>query len=219
MNKIIDFIKNHFIYFVAGVSMLILILIFAIITINLNYSAKLDVLVVPTDATVKINGTEYRNGLYENIHVGRAKVQISKEGFDSQEFEIDLKRDEETRIYTYLQGNDEWYNNVDEQTQYLIDIINEYNGEQQTVQLVDKYPIMSAIPIVVEKYSNNYTEYVSYRIDGGKFADCEQDFCLKITDISGGNYERALENIRLKGYNPDDYEIIYDDVSKKGYAG
>ena len=219
MNKVIEFIKNHFIYFLMGAFMLVLALIFVLITINLNYSAKLDILVVPTDSTIKINGTEYENGLYENIHVGRAKVQISKEGFDSQEFEIDLKRDEETRIYTYLQGNEEWYRDIDEQTQYLIDIINEYNGEQQTLQLVDKYPIMSVIPMVVEKYSNNYTEYVSYRIDGGKFSDCEQEFCLKITDISGGNYNRAIETIRSSGYNPDDYVIIYDDASRKGHAG
>ena len=47
-------------------------------------------------------------------------------------------------------------------------------------------------------------------IDGGMFDGCEGTFCLKITDTTGGNYERAIQMIKEKGFNPDDYEIIYE---------
>ena len=219
MKKILDFIRENNYIVIAGVFLAVLILIFGIISFRLTFSAKLDVLVVPADASVLINGKEYDNGVYENLQVGKAKVSISKEGFDSQEFEIELKRNEETRLYTYLEGNEEWYDSADTNTQYLLDIINEYRGEQQTVELLNKYPIMKSVPIVIEKFYNNYTEYISYRIDGGIFEGCEKEFCLKITDISGGNYERALQTIRDKGYDADDYEIIYEDASTKGHAG
>lgn len=198
--------------------MVILFIIMGIVSINMLYSATLDIVVVPTEAKILINGEEYKNGVYQNARTGKAKVNISLDGFETQEFEIELKRDERTRLYTYLEGNEEWYESMDEDNQNLLDIINEHKGEQQTVELKDKYPIMADIPIVFERYLSNYTEYVSYRVDGGKYDGCEQEFCLKITDISGGNYEKALDVIREKGYNPSDYEIIYEDVSQKGHA-
>lgn len=214
----VDFIKRHLIWFMGGGVMVVLLLIMGIVSINMLYSATLDIVVVPTEAKILINGEEYKNGVYQNVRTGKAKVNISLDGFETQEFEIELKRDERTRVYTYLEGDAGWYEGMDEDSSYLLDIINEYKGEQQTVELKDKYPIMSDIPIVYERYLNNYTEYVSYRIDGGEYEGCEQEFCLKITDISGGNYERALKSIREKGYNPSDYEIIYEDVSQKGHA-
>ena len=78
---------------------------------------------------------------------------------------------------------------------------------------------MESLPLVYEKYFNNYTEYVYYRIDGGEYEGCKTDYCLKITDFTGGNYDRALKLMQDKGYNPDDYEIIYFDSSQKGHAG
>lgn len=218
MKSLFDFMKKHILVFTIGALLLILVLIFMAVSFIVNYSATLDILVVPTDAMVMINGEQYENGIYENMHIGKTHVSISLEGFDSQDFEIELKRGEKTRLYTYLDTDSDWYQNIDDNTQYLIDIINEYKGELETKELMDKYPVMKDIPIVVEEYFNNYTQYVYYRIDGGIYEECEQEFCLKITDISGGNYDRALQTLREKGYNPDDYDIIYDDTNKKGHA-
>ncbi len=219
MKKILGFIEKHFIVMLAGAFMIVLALVFMIIGINMNYSASLDILVVPTDAKILVDGREYANGLYENLHIGKALVQISREGFESQKFEIELRRGEKTKLYVLLDGDEEFSNdNADETTLYLTDIINEYLGELETAELVEKYPIMADLPIAYEDYLDNYTKYVSYRVDGGQYKECTQVFCLKITDITGGNYERALEAIRGRGYNPDDYEIIYEDTSKKGHA-
>ncbi len=107
---------------------------------------------------------------------------------------------------------------TDETTLYLISIINEYEGQQQLKKIREKYPVMESLPMVYEKYFNSYTEYVYFRIDGGEYEDCKEDYCLKITDFSGGNHDRALQLMRDKGYNPDDYEILYVDSSQKGHA-
>ena len=216
----IDFLHRHKVAFGVTCGSVIIILILVFISIKTVFSASLDVLVVPTDATILIDGEKFENGIYENLLVGKRKVVISREGFDTMEFEIELKRDERTRIYEYLGGNSEWYASLtDPDTLYLIDIIKEYHGQQQLVDLRARYPVMESLPIIFEHYYNNYTEYISYRIDGGQYKECKQSFCLKITDFSGGNYNRALDYMREKGYNPSDYEIIYEDSSQKGHAG
>ena len=216
----IDFIKKHKILISAITSVVIVILVLIYVSIKMTFSASLDVLVVPTDATIMIDGEKFENGIYENLAVGKRKVVISREGFDTSEFEIELKRDEKTRLYAHLGGNQEWYDNLTDQTTlYLLDSIYEFEGQQQLKVIRAKYPIMESLPIVYEKYFNNYTEYVYYRIDGGEYEKCKTEYCLKITDFTGGNRDRALDLMREKGYNPDDYEIIYEDSSKRGYAG
>ncbi len=220
MNKLIDFIQRHKITVGILVLMVILGLVLLFVSLKLIFSATLDVLVVPTDAEIMVDGEKYDNGLYEHLAVGKKHVIIRKDGFYEKEFDIELKRDEVTRLYAHLDGNQEWYEELkDENTLYLLDIIYEYEGQIKKDDLLEKYPIMSELPIVYEKYSNNYTQYISFRIDGGKYDNCDEEFCLKITDISGENYERALNLIKDRGYNPDNYKIIYDDTSKKGHAG
>ena len=159
----IDFIKKHKILISAITSVVIVILVLIYVSIKMTFSASLDVLVVPTDATIMIDGEKFENGIYENLAVGKRKVVISREGFDTSEFEIELKRDEKTRLYAHLGGNQEWYDNLTDQTTlYLLDIIYEFEGQQQLKVIRAKYPIMESLPIVYEKYFNNYTEYVYF---------------------------------------------------------
>lgn len=74
----------------------------------------------------------------------------------------------------------------------------------------EKYPVIKVLPIIYAKYSNDYSEYTEFRIDGGVFQECNnKEFCIVITDITGGNYEDALSKIREAGYNPESYEIKY----------
>ena len=71
------------------------------------------------------------------------------------------------------------------------------------------HPIINELPIIYANYDEQYN-YTEFRIDGGEFPECSTDFCLKITDTTGGNYAHARELIKNSGYNPDDYEIIYE---------
>ncbi len=83
-------------------------------------------------------------------------------------------------------------------------------ANQQANQYREQYPIVSLLPIsVVEVDKETYT-MKEYRIDVGEFTDCKTDFCLKITDMTGGNQAAAHDKLRENGYNPDDYEIIYE---------
>ena len=212
MEKLRTFIKEHSLIILIVVVSVILVGFLLFISIKNMFSAKLEILVVPTDAKIMIDGQRYENKkTYESLMVKTIHVDISMEGFDSKSFDLELKKDETTKIYTYLTGNDAWYveHKDDEDVSIFLELINEANGEEEVKNMHEKYPILSVLPIVYEKYLNNYTQYISYRIDVGEFEGCSSDFCLMITDISGGNRERALQAIRDKGFNPDDYEILY----------
>lgn len=73
----------------------------------------------------------------------------------------------------------------------------------------EAHPIMAGLPIIYAHYDANYN-YTEFRIDGGEFSGCKTNFCLKITDTTGGNYDAALEKIRESGFNPEDFQILYE---------
>lgn len=71
------------------------------------------------------------------------------------------------------------------------------------------YPVVKGLPIIYANYDQDYN-YTEYRIDIANPSDCQkQDFCLIITDVTGGNEQAAKNALIKKGYNPADYEIIY----------
>ena len=70
------------------------------------------------------------------------------------------------------------------------------------------YPILNILPIIIDEYDAEYN-YTNYRIDGGNEDRCTHDFCLIITDTTGGNEENAKTQITNRGYDLNDYEIIY----------
>ena len=69
-------------------------------------------------------------------------------------------------------------------------------------------PISAILPISVDKYDFGSRETIKYEILG--YYDEESgDFIVRIIDYSGGNYDLALQEIRNRGYNPEDYTIDY----------
>ncbi len=212
MEKLEKFVNEHKILILTVLGLGVFAVILLVVSFKMLFSASLDILVVPAEATVLIDGEKYENeNIYNGLMTHTAHVEISMKGFDTQSFDVELKRDETTKIYTYLKGNDAWYeeHKDDTKVQTSLELIYEQTGEEAVQSLNDKYPILSILPIVYEKYLNNYTEYVSYRIDFGEYDGCEREYCVMITDYSGGNRERALAAIRNRGFSPDDYQILY----------
>lgn len=172
--------------------------------------ATLDILVAPTSAQVMINGKEYSNGTY-TLSPGEITAVISKDGFEGKEIKLELIQGETAQLYTYLlpaDGSYDWYLDHEEDMMVL-NTIGDARAIEESASYKKKYPAIEALPIIYAKYDENW-DYTEFRIDGGDFDECEEDFCLKITDTTGGNYEFALSLIREKGFNPDDFEIIYE---------
>lgn len=71
-------------------------------------------------------------------------------------------------------------------------------------------PIFSILPISVSYYNKNYSEYTSYNITA---KSTEDKVTIIINDETGGNHEAALKKLKEKGISPDNYTIVYNDLS------
>lgn len=200
------------------ISIVFLVIILIVVSVRRIYSGALRIVVAPTSASIVIDGKKYENGSYEGVRAGIVHVDITAEGFEPESFDLNIAPDVITGIYSCLKTDD---SNLLQEGDYAetCSLVKEYYGEKEKDEFSQRYPISNVIPVVVEEYSWDYTSYTYYRIDFGKYKDCErEEYCVKITDFSGGNYDNAIKMIRKKGYNPNDYEIIYEDSSKWGHA-
>lgn len=203
--------KNLMIIAVVG------FLLFSVIAIILaiidgRKSATLDLLVAPSSATITIDGKTYKNGTYRFVP-GEIKVIISKEGFKTEEKTVALEANVTTKLYTYIMpidGSFEWYLQHEDE-QLLLNTIGDNEASEASASYLEKYPVVNELPIVYANYDKEYN-YTEFRIDGGMFDGCKKDFCLKITDTTGGNRDAALEMLKKRGVDVDDYEIIYEYV-------
>lgn len=187
------------------------VIIICLAIINTLKSSTIDIIVAPTFAHVKINQKSYPT--FTTVKTfpqdGQRKVSITADGFKPQELDITLQADQTSRIYVVLEHETEgfdWYLNQtgNEYDRYVM--AEEALFNHSADELASREPIISVLPYVDSK--NNF------RIDFGDFEGCSQDFCLKITDQTGENYDRAINYIRDRNFNPDDYIIIYENTVK-----
>ena len=205
--------KNPKIQRIILIILIVLIPIIILFTISYNSSlATLDLLIAPKSSTIKINDKIYQNGEYK-LKPGTYTVEISKKNFFTKTFTLNLKSNKTTKLHTYLEQTDgsySWYLNHPEDD-FIRTQIGDEEATKESEQYKKDYPIITVLPLIHAEYDDQYN-YTEYRIDGGNFEECEKEFCLKITDTTGGNEENAKNLIRKNGYNPEKYEIIYDYV-------
>lgn len=204
-----QFIKkiNPIIAIVVSVSVFIIAIIIVFI-FNLSNNSSIEILVAPESAVVKINNKTYKNGTHK-LPSGTYTVNISKDGFTSKEVEVQLVQGETTILSVCLTESDNsnnWYNSHSDDRQ-LCTKIGDEEAARIEANIIEQYPISTIIPIRVIEYDG--TNYTNFRIDINQSENCPTDFCLQITDFTGGNEERAYNTIRERGYNPNDYHILY----------
>lgn len=202
--------KQLFIVGVIAFIILIVIVIFLFI-VDSQKTASVDILVAPSFAKVEINGKKYKSKTTTRVKPGEATAVISADGFESQEINLTFEKDVETKVYVILNpttGNADFYKNNPTEAN-LAQRISEALVRINADLYLKEHPIINVLPIIVTDYNQETNTWLEYRIDYGEFQECATDFCLKITDTTGGNYNRAIEKIREKGFNPDDYEFIY----------
>ena len=207
-NRIEKFITKYKISSLIIVSLIFIAAVLIFTILNITATAEVEILVAPSSATILINGKSYKNGIY-NLPKGNLSVKITKDGFTSKEYTFNSAAS--GKLYDYLTQSDgsyNWYLEHDDDAMTLTKI-----GDTEASVLSNSYnakhPIIEHLPIIVAFYDDN-DNYTEYRIDGGSFLECNTDFCLKITDTTGGNLEPAKNNLVSLGFSPDDYQIIYE---------
>lgn len=183
-------------------------IILVIIALNLTSTAELELLIAPSSATVLIDDKEYQNGTFR-IPSGEHTISITKDGFTPKKYSFNTSST--SKIYDYIietDGTYDWYLSHPDDS-LLLTQIGDYHSDQLASSALEKHPIIEHLPIIYANFDQEYN-YTEYRIDGGSFDDCNTDFCLKITDSTGGNYNSAVQNIKDLGFNPEDFTILYE---------
>lgn len=202
--------KNKFNLPIVIISFLaIAIIIVTIAIFNTFKSSTLDILVAPASATVTIDNKIYKNGTHK-FYPGTYHVKIEKENFTTKELDITLNNNEISTLYTYLlesDGSYSWYLSHKDDSM-LLTKIGDKTSENLAKSYLETYNITKDLPIIYANYDSSWN-YTEFRIDGGNFSECKTDFCLKISDTTGGNYNAALSILKDKGYDPSTYEILY----------
>lgn len=182
-------------------------IIIIIATINMGQTKEIEILITPASATIKIDGKNYQNGTYK-FKEGEHQVHLEKENFTSKDFTFNTSNTD--KIYEYLEQTDgtySWYLNHEEDA-LLLTQIGSFNASVRALEFTKSHNAISKLPLVYANYDEHYN-YTEYRVDGGKFSECVSDFCLKITDTTGGNLDAAKQKLKEQGINPDNYEIVY----------
>ena len=208
MNSIKNFLKSHLILAIIFGLLIFITGILVITALSLKDTVEVDIRVAPLSATVEIDGRTYDNGTFR-LPRGELSVHIAKDGFVTQDFVLDTNK---SRIlYAYLEQTDgtySWYEEHIEDALELDFIVGKTATSAQD-SYSEKHPIMDVLPIIYANYADDGA-YTEYRIDGGNFEGCTTDFCLKVTDSTGGNFDAARAAITDAGFDPADFEILYE---------
>lgn len=201
------------IIFFLAIFVFIFIAIFSIIMAILDSkkTASLEILVAPSFAHIELDEHSLANVQTAKYYPGEYVVTITAPGFQAQERTVSLSADQTTNLYLYLTPDDgdlSFYDN-DEQEGILFQEIAEKQYQDNLATFLTEHPIANILPY--EHYTQNeFSEPTGYRIDYGKFDGCKSDFCLKVTSYSQTGLTDAKEYIRSKGFNPSDYEILFE---------
>lgn len=75
--------------------------------IDAQKTAKIDILVAPSSAKIKIDNTKFKTSGTSKYYPGEYTVVISAQGFETTETTIKLEKDQTTNLYLYLQPDSE----------------------------------------------------------------------------------------------------------------
>jgi len=214
--KIIERIKkiNPLVLGFAGFIIIVIIMAIVFWAIDsTKNTTSIDILVAPSTAIIKVGDNVYENGKHD-IKPGNYHIEITADEFEPYTEDIMVEPGKNYELYVALEkaeGDVVWYEWYAERPKedMLLTTISDKNYTKAVKTFEERNPVVKILPYHCTQYENNYTIYIEYRIDFRTSED-GQTLIVIINDITGGNRERALQYIRNKGYNPDDYQVEYN---------
>jgi hypothetical protein len=176
------------------------------IVYNVLYSANLTMSVAPNDAVITLNDKIISNK-NQRIRPGDYVLRVEREGFETQEEEFSVSRDETFDAWIALlptDGNFDWYNNNPRDAMILD---GSFQREQDAIirNAMDSNPLLALLPYTENEFGLIYIIEASY--NNGVQLLIRLNTC---SDMVAENYkERALLWIASQGFRPENYPITY----------
>lgn len=176
------------------------------ILINAKKTAKLELIIAPSSAEIKIGGATYHNGTH-NFIPGTYDVEIKKDGFRPYTGEITLKDNETTKLYHYLEQTDggfDWYLNH-KSDMMLINSIGDHEAGVEAEKYVKDDPILKVTPYYDTK--NNHFQIVAEKKNDKTKVTVNLNTCTD--ELKPAYIKEAHKYLEDQGIKPADYDIEY----------
>ena len=201
-----------------AIALLILVAAIFIILDKLK-NARLNILVAPIDATVKINGKEYSPGSHR-LFPGKVTVEITKDGFEERSVELELTSNHTETLYTYLIHKKDglsYYETSPSDYEALTlmatmlggDLKEFVNKTEAKIAFRELLPLRSTENNTGRVYGDNGTRVETIIGDATDREECKRVVCLYMLTNSG-NDQAARNLLKKYGFEYEDFYIIKD---------
>lgn len=201
-----------------GAVILILAVSLGFLIHSVIYSARVSIMVAPSIAVVKIGESEYPvSGEFE-LQPGEYAVKVSAKGFATKTGKLTVKDGETVDLKLYLESSDEsttnWYEE-NEGDSLIVGEIQNIEEMKKLDSLLEREPVLSKLPVTVEYYSDDYSEYTKYTISYAQ-NDSERGFYLIMKDYTGAKVGALVKKLQEMGMDTVGLEVKYEDLSDDG---
>ena len=221
------FFRNKWVRIILIIDIIAFLVVIGIIIMNSTKVSTINFNIAPVDATISVNGnTNYTNGQYA-ITPGSYEIVVSHEGLESKTFNIDIEPHYVVALTTFLKGADNGFGFYELNANYesyekLKAIASKDNNlttdqdtsaEQFISDSEHKLSIVNILPIKGYVYADPSVgaSTAGFAIrDGKSRRDCEKIACLLVNYYGEGYEETVAEKIKAAGYNPADYQLLYE---------
>lgn len=183
--------------------LVLLFIIFNLIIDGLR-NARVNILVAPYGAKVKIDGVEV-DGSTRFYPKKNVEVEISKDGFLSKKINIDLESNKTALVHTYLldekNGFDKYRENIHDYDALRL-VADE--AAKDFIYKTDKAKSINQI-LPIETVVGVETTTL-YEVEGDELKKCPTFLCLRVEGVNNNDYIKKLLN--EYGYNFNDYSFI-----------
>lgn len=213
---------------VIAVNLLAVIIIAIAFVIHNSKTATIDIRVVPTDAVVKLNGRAYDNYTSHNLTPGKYTAELSMDGMKTKTINIDLAADDFYKLHAYLLGEDDTFAYYETRPSQ-VDALEQLGlNDEALTKFIDRYNsiygIINDLPlqlynrtddpattwgVYVEQYGTSNSDEAENTEDN-LASKCQTIMCLKAY-VNNTSNDVVYDLIREAGYNPDDYQITFNE--------
>jgi hypothetical protein len=150
------------------------------------------------------NKRTINNGDSVTVSPGKHSVTVTQDGFSVYKINIDVNKHQTYSLLVALTALTNSAKNKlhNAESEAIVERFFDAMMAQQTKTLNNKYPILRVLPIYARLYAILACPSVRYPNDPTKIALC-------VGESADYLQPYVLKDIRSRGFNPDDYEIIW----------
>jgi len=195
---------------VIGLVAAVLIVIFLFSLIANSGKTAVTVEVIPNDANLTMNGKTVKPGTLR-LSPGEYTVEAAKDGFETDTYTVTVGDEnlEVGLIPTPVSDEALAWLNENPEIQLRREELGGQRAAQRGLAFEAETPLLTQLPHnSILPYKG---EYGPFSVDYGPSREREFGIFLLISNSSPDGRRNALEWIRDQGYDPTDFEIVYDD--------